>query len=109
MLNKVCIVWAKNDQASSGICGDDRIIRDLGRWMRGSGWPGLFPRLTAGGGGCRLFLAAARVCLPAFKRAHAGRMMERLGNMPQAIAYYRLSHWEWPLKRAQELEASLNP
>jgi hypothetical protein len=35
--------------------------------------------------------------------------MERLGNMPQAIAYYRLSHWEWPLKRAQELEASLNP
>jgi tetratricopeptide (TPR) repeat protein len=39
----------------------------------------------------------------------AGLMMEQLGNLPQAIAYYRLSHWEGALKRAQELEASLKP
>jgi tetratricopeptide (TPR) repeat protein len=39
----------------------------------------------------------------------AGLMMEQLGNLPQAIIYYRLSRWETALKRAQELEALLNP
>jgi len=39
----------------------------------------------------------------------AGRMMERLGNLQQAIAYYRLSRWEGSLKRADELEKQLIP
>jgi hypothetical protein len=39
----------------------------------------------------------------------AGRMMEQQGNLPQAIAYHRLSRWEGALKRANELEKQLNP
>jgi tetratricopeptide (TPR) repeat protein len=40
---------------------------------------------------------------------NAGRMMEQLGNLKQAIEYYRLSRWEEALKRAQELEALVSP
>jgi tetratricopeptide (TPR) repeat protein len=39
----------------------------------------------------------------------AGRMMEKLGNLQQAIEYYRLSRWEKALERAQELEKQLSP
>ena len=39
----------------------------------------------------------------------AGRMMEQLGDPQQAIEYYRFSHWEGSLKRADELEAQLHP
>jgi hypothetical protein len=40
----------------------------------------------------------------------AGCMMERLGNLPQAIAYYyRLSCWEEAQNRADELERQANP
>jgi tetratricopeptide (TPR) repeat protein len=39
----------------------------------------------------------------------AGRMMERLGNLPQAIVYYRLSVWETAQNRADELEKQLSP
>lgn len=39
----------------------------------------------------------------------AGRMMEKLGNIPQAIEYYRLSRWEGALARADELEAGGKP
>jgi tetratricopeptide (TPR) repeat protein len=38
----------------------------------------------------------------------AGRMMEQLGNLPQAILYYRLSRWQGALDRAQLLSVSLN-
>jgi len=39
----------------------------------------------------------------------AGRMMEQLGNPQQAIEYYRRSHWEGALNRADELEKQLIP
>ena len=39
---------------------------------------------------------------------HAGLFMERLGDLPQAIEYYRLSIYEKALKRADELEVQLN-
>jgi len=38
----------------------------------------------------------------------AGRMAEKLGDPQKAIEYYRMSHWEGSLKRADELEAELN-
>jgi len=37
----------------------------------------------------------------------AGRMMEQLGDPQQAIEYYRRSHWEGALNRADELEKQL--
>ena len=37
----------------------------------------------------------------------AGRMMEKEGNIPQAIYYYRLSHWSTSLQRADTLEKFL--
>jgi tetratricopeptide (TPR) repeat protein len=40
---------------------------------------------------------------------NAGRVMEQLGDLNQAIEYYRLSQWEEALKRAKELDAMLNP
>ena len=39
----------------------------------------------------------------------AGRMMEKLGDPQQAIEYYRRSHWEGALNRADELEKQLIP
>ena len=39
----------------------------------------------------------------------AGRMMEQLGDPQQAIEYYRRSHWEGALNRAEELEKQLIP
>ena len=39
----------------------------------------------------------------------AGRMMEKLGNLAQAITYYRLSRLEESLGRAAELEKQRNP
>jgi len=38
----------------------------------------------------------------------AGRMMEKFGNIQQAIRYYRLSRWQGALDRADKLEAQLN-
>lgn len=36
----------------------------------------------------------------------AGRVAEKLGDIPAAIHYYRLSHWQTALERAAELEGS---
>jgi tetratricopeptide (TPR) repeat protein len=36
----------------------------------------------------------------------AGRVAEKLGDIPAAIRYYRLSHWSPALQRADELEGS---
>jgi hypothetical protein len=36
-------------------------------------------------------------------------MMERMGNLQQAIEYHRRSRWEGALKRADELEDQLSP
>jgi hypothetical protein len=39
----------------------------------------------------------------------AGQMMEKLGNLRQAIVYYRMSTWDKSLQRADVLESKLNP
>jgi tetratricopeptide (TPR) repeat protein len=39
----------------------------------------------------------------------AGRMMEKLGNLTQAITYYRLSRFDVAQQRADELEIQISP